>query len=110
MTVNGSALSEAAMHKHFILLASMLLGSHVPTAAQTPAPQTVVAQDQIEPIMTMVQTVPAPLLAVSFLLPENPGKSAPHFSYLFAGTYEHDAESEGLEGLRRLSPMQEVKT
>ena len=76
------------MHKRFILLLGMFLGSHVPTAAQTPAPQIVPAQDRIAPIMTVVPTVPAPLLAASFLLPENPGKSAAHFSYLFAGAYE----------------------
>jgi hypothetical protein len=95
------------MHKHFILLASVFLGSHVLAAAQTSAPQIVAAQDQVAPIMTMVQTLPAPLLAVSFVLPENPGKSSAHFNYLFAGTYEPD---QGLEGLRRLSPMREVKT
>jgi hypothetical protein len=98
------------MHKRFILLVGMFLGSHVPAASQTPAPRIVVAQDRIASNMIMVPTLPAPLLAASFLLPENPGKSAPHFSYLFAGTYEHDAGPEGLEGLRRLSPMQEVKT
>jgi hypothetical protein len=95
------------MHKRFILLLGMFLGSHVPTAAQTPAPQIVPAQERIAPIMTMVRTVPAPFLAVSFQLPEGSGKSAVHFSYLFARAYEG---GQGLEGLKSLSPMREVKT
>jgi hypothetical protein len=49
----------------------------------------------------------APLFAVSFHPPENPGNSTAHFSYLFARAYEGD---QGLEGLERLSPMHEVKT
>ena len=92
------------MHKRFILLLSVFLGSRVLTAAQTPVPELVPAQELVASIVT---AAPAPLLAVSFLLPENPGKSAAHFSYLFAGAYERD---QGLEGLASLSPMREVKT
>jgi len=95
------------MHKRFILLLGMFLGSHVPTAAQTSASQIVPVQERIAPTMTVVSTIPAPLLAVSFQLPEGPGKSAAHFSYLFAGAYERD---QGLDGLKSLSPMHEVKT
>jgi len=95
------------MHKRFILLLGVFLGSHMPAAAQTPAPQIVPAQERIAPIITMVRTVPASLLAASFLLPENPGKSAAHFSFLFAGTYDRD---QGLAGLESLSPVREVKT
>jgi hypothetical protein len=98
------------MHKHFLLLAGMLLGSQLPAAAQTPAPHIVEAREQMVPIMTMVGTLPAPLLAAPFLLPENPGKSTAHFNYLFAETYEGNPEPEGLEGLRRLASMREVKT
>jgi hypothetical protein len=98
------------MHKHFLLLAGMLLGSQWPTAAQTSAPQIVTAREQIAPTMTIVGTLPTPLLAAPFLLPENPGKSAAHFNYLFVGTYEGNPVPEGLEGLRRLSSMREVKT
>src|SRR6202030_964465 len=58
-------------------------------------------------VASVVTAAPAPLLAVSFLLPENPGKPAAHFSYLFAGAYERD---QGLESLASLSPMREVKT
>ena len=95
------------MHKRFILLLAMFLGNYVPTTAQTPAPQIVPAQERIAPIMTMVVTVPAPLLAVSFQLPEGPGKSAAHSSYLFARAYD---PGQGLEGLKSLSPMREVNT
>jgi hypothetical protein len=95
------------MHKRFILLLGVFLGSHMSGAAQTPTPQIVVTQDRMAPIMTMVRTVPAPVPAASFQLPEGPGKSTAHFRYLFAGAYEPD---QGLEGLKRLSPMHEVKT
>jgi len=95
------------MHKRFILLLGVFLGSHVLTAAQRPTPQIVPTQDRIAPTITMVPTVRVPLLAVPFLLPDNLGKPAAHFSYLFAGAYERD---EGLDGLRSLSPMHEVKT
>ena len=92
------------MHKRFILLLGVFLGSRVLMAAQTPAPELVPAQELVASIAT---AAPAPLLAVSFLLPENPKKPAAHFSYLFAGAYERD---QGLEGLASLSPMREVKT
>src|SRR6202140_5012835 len=92
------------MHKRFILLLGVFLGSRVLTAAQMPAPELVPAQELVSSIVT---AAPAPLLAVSFLLPQNPGKSAAHFSYLFAGAYER---AQGLEGLASLSPMREVKT
>jgi hypothetical protein len=92
------------MHKRFILLLGVFLGSRVLTAAQMPAPELVPPQELVASIVT---AAPAPLLAVSFLLPENPGKPAAHFSYLFAGAYERD---RGLEGLASLSPMREVKT
>jgi hypothetical protein len=92
------------MHKRFILLLGVFLGSHVLTAAQTPAPELVPAQERVALIVT---TAPTPLLAVSFLLPENPGNSAAHFSYLFVRDYERD---QSLEGLKSLSAMREVKT
>jgi hypothetical protein len=91
------------MHKRFILLLGVFLGSRVLTAAQMPAPELVPPQELVASIVT---AAPAPLLAVSFLLPESPGKSV-HFSYLFASAYERD---QGLEGLASLSPMREVKT
>jgi hypothetical protein len=95
------------MHKRFIPLLGLFLVSHVQAAAQTPGPQIVSAQDRTAPVLTVLPTAPAPLLAASFLLPEYRGKSVAHFGYLFAGTYEPD---QGLQGLVSLSPVREVKT
>jgi hypothetical protein len=95
------------MRKRFILLLGVILGSYVPMSAQTRAPQTIPAQDRTVMSMTVIPTAPAPLFAPSFLLPENPGKSAAPFSYVFAWAHERD---QGLEGLKSLSPMREVKT
>jgi len=95
------------MHKRFILLLGVFLGSHPLTAAQRPTPQIVPTQDRLAPIVTMVPTVQVPLLTASFLLPDRPGKPPAHFSYPFAGAYERE---QGLEGLKSLSPMHEVKT
>src|ERR1700720_3817706 len=94
------------MHKRFILLLSVFLGCRVLTAAQTPVPELVPAQELVASIVT---AAPAPLLAVSFLLPEKHGKSTAHFSYLFAGAYEYERD-QSLEGFANLSPMREVKT
>ena len=94
------------MHKRFILLLGVFLGSRVLTAAQTSVPELVPAQELVASIMT---GAPAPLLAVSFLLPDKPGKSNAHFSYLFAGVYEYERD-QSLEGFASLSPMREVKT
>ena len=95
------------MRKRFILLLGVVLGSYVPMSAQTPAPQTIPAQDRTVMSMTVVPTAPVPLFAASFLPPENPGKSAAPFSYLFARAYERD---QRLEDLKSLSPIREVKT
>ncbi len=92
------------MHKRFILLLGLFLGSHVPAAAQTPAPRIVLAQEHVAPIITMLPTVSTPLLAASFLLSQDPGKPNAHFSFMFAGAYESDYN------LEHLSPMDEVKT
>jgi hypothetical protein len=105
--MNGSALSETVMRKQFILLLGLVLGSYVPMSAQTPVPQAIPAQDRTVMSMTVIPTAPAPLFAPSLLLPENPGKSAAAFSYLFAWAHERD---QGLAGLKSLSPMREVKT
>ena len=95
------------MHNRLILLLGVVLGSYVPMSAQRPAPRTIPAQDRTVMSMTVVPTAPAPLFAASFLPPENPGKSAAPFSYVFARAYERD---QGLEGLKSLSPVREVKT
>jgi hypothetical protein len=91
------------MHKPLILLLGMVLGSPLPASAQTPAPQIL----QTTPIVSMVRTAWAPSLAAPFLSPENLRKPVIHFSHLFAGAEER---GQGLEGLRRLSPMHQVKT
>jgi hypothetical protein len=92
------------MRKRLILLLGVLLGSHVLAAAQTPAPQTVPAQERVAPIMTMDRTVPASWLAPSVPLSQSPGKSAAHFSYLFLRAYERD------QSLQNLSPLRDVRT
>src|SRR5215470_15562145 len=73
---------EAVMYKRFILLLGLFLGTHIPTAAQTPAPQIVPAREQVASITTTVRMVPAAVLAAPFLLFENPAQSAAHFSSL----------------------------
>ena|SRR5271157_501146 len=92
------------MHKRFIMLLGIFLGSCVPTGAQTPSPQIVLAQVRVAPMVTMIRTVPTLFLFPSFPLSESPGKSAAHFSYLLVGAYERD------QGLGSLSQMREAKT
>ncbi len=92
------------MHKRFIMLLGIFLGSHVPTGAQTPSPQILPAQVRVAPIVTMVPMVPAPLLFPSFPLSGSPGKSAAHFSYLFVRSFKR------YQGLEDLSPIRESKT
>ena len=103
-----SGLREDALWVEAVLLLGLVLGSFLPTmSAQTPAPQTIPAQDRTVISMTMVPTSPVPSFAAPFLRPENPGKSAAPFSHVFSRAYERDP---GLEGLNRLSPIREVKT
>jgi hypothetical protein len=92
------------MHKRFILVPAIFLGSYVPTGAQTPSPQILPAQVRVAPIVTMVPTVPAPFFFPSFLLSEKPGKSAAHFSYLFVRSFKRN------QSLEILSPIRESKT
>ena len=91
-------------YKRLIVMLGMFLGSHAPVAAQTPAPQLVLAQGNVVPILTMLRTVSAPLPPTSFLLYQNPGKAPTHFSHQFAGAYERD------RGMDRLPPTDQVKT
>jgi len=91
------------MHKRFIVLLGMFLGSHAPAAAQTPAQQIVLAQEHVAPIITMLQTASAPLSALSFPQAQDHGQSPARFSLLFAGAYEPD------HSLGPLPPMEEVK-
>ncbi len=91
-------------YKRFIVLLGIFLCSHVPAAAQTPAPRIVLARERVEPTMTMRRTASPPLPADSFLLSQDPGKSPAHFSRLFVGAYERD------QGPSSLLPTEEVKT
>jgi hypothetical protein len=90
------------MHKRFILLLGLFLGSHVPAAAQTPTPRIALAREPVAPIITMLLTPSAPW--PSTLLSPDPGKSSAHFSLMFAGAYQRDYN------LQHFSPMDEVKT
>jgi hypothetical protein len=92
------------MHKRFILLLGVFLGSHVPTAAQTPTPQVIPAQEWVAPIVTMVRTVPTAFLFPFLSLSDSPGKSAAHFSHPPVGAYERD------QSLKSLWQMREAKT
>jgi hypothetical protein len=93
------------MYKRLIVLLGMFLGSHAPAAAQTPAPQFVLAREHVAPIITMLRTVSRPLPAASFRLYQDPGKRRSHFTHLFAGDYEPEQSMELLppvEGVRTL--------
>jgi len=92
------------MYKRLIVMLGMFLGIHAPAAAQTPAPQLVLVQGNVAPVIMMLRTVPAPLPPASFELNRNPGKTPAHFSHMFAGNYEPDRNIE------RLPPTYEVKT
>lgn len=94
---------QEVMRDGFILLVTVFLSS-LAAAAQTLTPQTVPAQKRVAPIITRLQTVHVPSLDRSFVLSEDPGKSAGNFSYLFVRAYEGD------QGLQNLSPILRVKT
>jgi len=98
------------MHKRLILLLGVFLGSYAPVMAQTPAPQIISAQYRTASILAIVRTLPAPSLAPSFPLSESPGKSAARSTYVFARAYRDDHGLEGLDSLKGLSQMREVKT
>lgn len=97
------------MHKRFLLLFGVFLGTYVPTLAQTPGAQNAQAEERAVPIVILVRTVPTALLVVPFPLFESSVNSALHLNYLFASAHDRDS-LEGLERLVRLSPVQEVKT
>jgi hypothetical protein len=92
------------VYRRFILLIGMFLGSYVLMVGQTPAPQIVLVQEHIAPVMTTLRTVSIPVQAASFLQSRDPGKSPAHFSVPFAGAYER------YDGLLHLSQMVKVKS
>src|SRR5580765_2971315 len=91
------------MHKQFIILLGMFLGSHAPAAAQTPAPQIDLAQEHVAPIIATVRTVSTPLSALSFSQARDHGQTSARSSLRFAGAFERD------HGQEHLPPMEEVK-
>jgi len=92
------------MYKRFIVLLGIFLGCHAPVAAQTPAPQIILAPEPVAAAITTLPTVSPPPLTASLLLYQDSGKSPVHFSRLFAGAYDRD-HSSGL-----LPPTEVVKT
>jgi len=90
------------MHKWLIIL--LLMGSQVPAAGQIPAPQIVLAQKPIAPVITLFRAEWTPLSTSSFLPSQDGGNSLAHSSLRFPGPYERD------HALERLSPLIEIKT
>lgn len=95
------ALPQTVMRHGFILLLTVFLSSLV-AAAQTPTPQSAPAQERVAPIITSPQTVPFRSPVRSFVLSDDAGQSAAHFSYLFVPARD--------QGLENLWPIQRVKT
>jgi hypothetical protein len=89
-------------HKTFILLLGMFLGSLAPAAAQTSAPQIVASQEHAVPVTMILRPVSTPLLAASFLRPQDRGELSVHLSRLLARDHEGDLE--------HLPPTETVKT
>jgi len=92
------------MYKRFTVLLGIFLGCHAPVAAQTPAPQIILAPEPVAPAITMLPAVSPPLVTASFLLDQAPAKLPIHFSRLSFGVYEPD------HSLTRLPGMEVVKT
>jgi hypothetical protein len=92
------------MYKRLIMLLGIFLGSHAPVIAQTAAPEIIVAQDHVAPIITTFRTVSAPSLNASFLLKQDPAKSPGRFTNIFAGASKREY------GMESLPPTDKVKT
>jgi hypothetical protein len=92
------------VYRRLIVLLGMFLGSYVPVAGQTLAPQIVLSEEHIAPVITTLRTVSIPLPAASFLRPQDLGKSPAYFGLPFAGAYE------SYDGLLHLSQMVKVKS
>ena len=91
-------------HKCFIVLLGILTCSQVPSAGQNPAPQIVLQQKQVVPVITAFRAESTPLLAPSLLLSRDFENSFAHSSLLILGPYERE------HGLESLSPIRKVKT
>lgn len=98
------ALLHAVMRDGFMLLLTVLLSS-LGAAAQTPTPQIVPGLERVAPIITRFQPVLVPLPPRSFVLSEDPGKSAGHFGYLMARSYRRDQGRENLSRIHRVQTL-----
>ena len=91
------------MHKRFIMLLGIFLGTHALAAAQTPAPPIDLAQQHVAPIIAMLRTVSTPLSGLSFPSARDYGRTSARSSLRFAEAFERDHRQEPLP------PMEEVK-
>lgn len=91
------------MHKRFIVLLGMFLGSLAPAAGQSPAPQFDLAHEHVAPMMAMLRTVSLPLSGLSFPPARDHGQTSERSNLRFEGAFERDHSPEPLP------PMEEVK-
>ncbi len=82
------------MYKRLIGLVGMFLGSHAPAAAQTVAPQTVLAQGRVAPVLKILRRVSATMPATYLSAHQDPVKLPAHSSPLVVGAYERDDSME----------------
>jgi hypothetical protein len=80
----------------------MFMGGQVPVSGQMPAPQIVIAQKSVAPVVPVFRTESTSLLAPSLLLSQDRENFLAHSS--LPGTYERD------DRLERLSPIVKLKT
>ena len=91
------------MYKPFVALLGMLLGSRAPAAAQSPAPQLVLAQERAVSTLAVLPTVATAFTASSTVASQDAGKFPVHFNRLVVGAYERDPS------LGRLLPVERIK-
>jgi hypothetical protein len=91
-------------YKRFIVLLGMFLGSHASAAAQTAAPQMVLAHDRVAPTLKILRRVSDTTPATYLRAHQEPVKSTALPSQLVTGAYERDFSMESLP------QTEEVKT
>jgi hypothetical protein len=87
-----------------MVLLGMLLGGQVSLAGQMSAPQVVLAQKPVAPVIMVFMEESTPLLAPAFLLSQDRENSLADTSLRFPGPGERDSRLEGL------SPIVKLKT
>jgi len=93
------------IHKRFILLLGVVLGSYVPAAAQRPSQQIAMVYEPPAPKITIpLRTLPARLPAFSFFLFQGPTRSSAHFTLPIAEAYGRD------HSLESTFPIEVMKT